>query len=89
MHGNHSRKDRDALHLTYDQGADAVYVYFSRNEIDHTDEITDQINVDYDAQGEPVGVEFLDVSDGIELNDVPRRDDVAKLLDQGHFRVYA
>lgn len=89
MHGNHSRSDKEALHLTYDEGADAVYVYFTRNEVDHTDELSDSINVDYDAAGEPVGVEFLDVSDGIEVDDVPRRDDVLRLLDQGHFRVYA
>lgn len=77
------------MHLSYDKAADAVYVYFTRNEIDHTDELSESTNVDYDANGDPVGVEFLDVSDGIDLGDVPRREDVIKLLNEGHFPVFA
>ncbi len=77
------------MHLTYDEAADAVYVYFTRNEVDRTDEVSSQVYVDYDANGDPVGIEFLDVSDGIDLNDIPRRDDVARLLEGRDFRIYA
>ena len=58
---------RDVLQLTHDKNADAAYAYFSHNDVVRTDEVTDQLNVDYDAQGEPVGVEFLEVSDAIDL----------------------
>jgi uncharacterized protein YuzE len=76
------------MHLTYDETADAVYVYFSRNDVDRTEELTDLVNVDYDAEGKPVGVEFLNVSDGIDLDAVPRRDEVARLLEDRRFRIF-
>jgi uncharacterized protein YuzE len=77
------------MYLTYDEAADAVYVYFERREVDRTDQLTDRVNVDYSADGTPVGVEFLDVSLGIDLDNVPHRADVARLLDERHFRVFA
>ena len=77
------------MYLTYDEAADAVYVYFERREVDRTDQLTDRVNVDYSADGIPVGVEFLDVSLGIDLDNVPHKADVARLLDERHFRVFA
>ena len=77
------------MYLTYDQAADAVYVYFERREVDRTDQLTGRVNVDYSADGTPVGVEFLDVSLGIDLDNVPHRADVAPLLEERHFRVFA
>jgi|APIni6443716594_1056825.scaffolds.fasta_scaffold1103922_1 uncharacterized protein YuzE len=77
------------MYLTYDETADAVYVYFERRDVDRTDQLTDRVNVDYAADGIPVGVEFLDVSLGIDLDNVPHRADVARLLDERHFRVFA
>ena len=77
------------MYLTYDESADAVYVYFERRDVDRTDQLTDRVNVDYAADGIPIGVEFLDVSLGIDLDNVPYRADVARLLDERHFRVFA
>jgi uncharacterized protein YuzE len=77
------------MYLTYDEAADAVYVYFERRDVDRTDQLTDRVNVDYAADGNPIGVEFLDVSLGIDLDNVPHRADVARLLDERHFRVFA
>ena len=45
--------------------------------------------MDYAADGIPIGVEFLDVSLGIDLDNVPHRADVARLLDERHFRIFA
>jgi len=77
------------MYLTCDEAPDAVYVYFERRDVDHTDQLTDRVNVDYAADGTPIGVEFLDVSLGIDLDSVPHRADVARLLDERHFRVFA
>lgn len=57
--------------------------------MDHTLQLSDRVNVDDDAEGGAVGVEFLDVSLGIELDHVPHRVEVARLLDERHFRVFA
>jgi uncharacterized protein YuzE len=77
------------MYLTYDETADAVYVYFERRDVDRTDQLTDRVNVDYAADGIPIGVEFLDVSLGIDLDNVPHRADLARLLEERHFRVFA
>lgn len=44
------------MSLTYDQEADAVYVYFSQRPVARTEEVGNAVVVDYDAEGEPVGV---------------------------------
>jgi uncharacterized protein YuzE len=77
------------MYLTYDQEADAVYVYFTQNSVARTEEVSDLVAVDYDASRQPTGVEFLSVSAGIDLGRIPHRAEVAKLLEQRHFKVYA
>ena len=77
------------MYLTYDEAVDAVYVYFERRDVERTDQLSERVNVDYAADGSAIGVEFLDVSLGIDLDNVPHREDVARLLDERHFRVFA
>jgi uncharacterized protein YuzE len=77
------------MHLTYDEAVDAVYVYFERRDVERTDQLSERVNVDYAADGSAIGVEFLDVSLGIDLDNVPHREDVARLLDERHFRIFA
>jgi uncharacterized protein YuzE len=70
--------------VSYDPEADAVYVSLRPLAVDEavhrTVELDEQRNIDYDANGEPVGVEFLWVSDGIDLAGVPRSDEIRDLL---------
>ena len=77
------------MYLTYDEQADAVYVQFRRSAVSRTDELSDSVAVDYDGEGRPLGVEFLNVSLGIDLDQVPHRAQVAKLLEERHFKVFA
>ncbi len=77
------------MYLTYDQEADAVYVYFAEREVAATEEISDSVAVDFDSSGQPVGVEFLNVSLGIDLGQIPNRAEVAKLLEDRRFKIYA
>lgn len=68
------------MQLTYDEIADAAYVYFTQAPVSSTEELASGVLVDYDKDGVAVGVEFLDVSDGIDLSEVPRRDEITSLL---------
>ncbi len=77
------------MYLTYDPEADAVYVYFAEREVAATEEISDSVAVDFDTSGQPVGVEFLNVSLGIDLGQIPHRAEVAKLLEDRRFKIYA
>jgi uncharacterized protein YuzE len=77
------------VQLTYDEATDALYVYFSQAEIARSEELTPSLIVDYDHTGNVRGVEILDASKGIELERVPHREDLARLLDARNFPVFA
>ena len=67
----------------YDDEADALYVYFRHIEpggVKDVRTLDDLRNVDYDAAGEPIGVEFLCVQEGVDLSGVPRAEEIEKLL---------
>lgn len=70
------------LSLEYDPQADAVYVWLAApgTASHRTEALDDARAVDYDDSGGPIGVEFLGVSRGIELEAVPEADAIAALL---------
>ena len=67
-------------HAEYDPDADAIYVYLRDAKVVRTVPIDDLRNIDYDGQGRVVGVEFLDVSGGLDLHDVPFARRVGQLI---------
>jgi YD repeat-containing protein len=73
--------------LEYDPTADAAYVELSGRPVDRTDELDQDRMVDYDADGRVVGYEFLNVSRGVELRDLPHRDELAGLFEGRNIRV--
>jgi uncharacterized protein YuzE len=77
------------MHLTYDQGADALYIQFSDAPVARTDEVAEGTAIDFDRHGHPVGVEFLDVSEGINLRAVPHAVEIAELLKEYPFSISA
>ena len=64
----------------YDPEADAIYVYLKKAPAARTVAIDDLRNVDYAKDGAVVGVEFLDVTGGIDLHDVPFARRVEELI---------
>ena len=64
-------------HATHDPEADAIYVYLTEGEAHPVDDLR---IIDYSRDGAVVGVEFLSVSGGIDLSDVPHHDKVEKLI---------
>lgn len=77
------------MQVKYDEAVDAAYVYFRRFPVQRTERLHEGTLVDYGEDGAPVGLELLDVSDGVNLDGVPRADDVASVLQKLHFPVYA
>ncbi len=80
-----------SMELRYSPRADALYVEFNTRTIAYTDDISRngyyERGVDYAEDDTPVGVEFLNVSRGVDLTDVPRADEVARLLAEHDIRV--
>lgn len=73
-------------HAEYDPEADAIYVYLVEAPVARTRMLDDFRNVDLDGEGGVVGVEFLGVSSGIDLTDIPSRPEVERLIEEGGFR---
>jgi uncharacterized protein YuzE len=45
--------------IEIDEEADATYIKFNDKEVDQTISLGDNLNVDYDKEGLPIGVELL------------------------------
>lgn len=73
------------MELRVDPKVHAAYVRVTGKKVARTVTKTEQINVDYDARGQIVGFEFLDIDDGIDLDQLrsvgPLHDELATLLD--------
>jgi uncharacterized protein YuzE len=67
-------------HATYDPGADALYVYLMNMKVERSTSLDDLRIIDYSADGRVIGVEFLGVSGGVDLSDIPYRHRVEQLI---------
>ncbi len=76
------------LSIQYDREVDALYVTLREAPCAYTRPLDDLRNVDYGADGQPIGVEWLRVREGVDLTDVPRAGEIEEAL-RGSFRVYA
>ena len=69
--------------IEYDPEADAIFASFRHinpGEDRGATVLDDCRMIHYDAANEVIGVEFLGVSEGIDLTDVPRADEIAAAL---------
>jgi len=76
--------------MTYNKDADAAYIYLREGmAVARTRNLDGSRLVDYAEDGEPIGIELLDVSEGVNLDDLPARSAVSILLEQQHIKVFA
>ncbi|MBI4654376.1 MAG: DUF2283 domain-containing protein [Nitrospirae bacterium] len=50
------------MKIEYSKEADAIYVYFKEEYVAKSKEIEDGVVIDFDAKGQLIGIEVLDVS---------------------------
>lgn len=67
-------------HATHDPEADAIYVYLNEGDVARSQPLDDLRIIDYSGSGRVIGVEFIGVSGGIDLSDLPFHDKVEKLI---------
>ena len=81
------------MDFRYSPTADALYVRFNDLRIAYTEDLSRNGHydrgIDYADDDTPVGVEFLSVSRGVDLTDVPRADEIARLLREHKIRELA
>jgi uncharacterized protein YuzE len=68
------------MKLEHDREADAIYIRLREGTYAYGEDLDPERRIDYDAQGEPIGIEILNVSGGINLDDLPENEGVAELL---------
>ena len=55
------------MNIKYDPKADAAYIYLvdKKSSVAETKELSDEIFVDYDKDGRPLGIEIIGVKDRV------------------------
>jgi len=77
------------MELKYDRAADAIYIKLSNMPYAYGKDLDDLRRIDYDANGEPRGVELLCVSGGVITNDLPHRGEIERLLEKYNIKLFA
>jgi uncharacterized protein YuzE len=70
--------------VQYDPEANALYVEFSDKPHAYTEDVSRgqqyERGIDYAEDHTPIGIEFLNVSRGVDLTDIPRAADIEAAL---------
>ena len=77
------------MRVEYDERADAIYIRLRDAPYAYGKVLDDDRNIDYDADHAPIGVELLNVSLGVNPDDLPERDAIVRALDDHHIKVFA
>ena len=77
------------MELRYDKQADAIYVRLGQGEYAYGEELDTERQIDYAADGKPIGVELLCVSEGVDLRNLPEQEAISKLLSKHRIKVLA
>ena len=77
------------MELKHDKDADAVYIRLNDKPYAHGEELDPERRIDYAADGTPIGVELLCVSEGVDVRDLPQQDEIVRLLSDLKVRVLA
>lgn len=72
------------MRLTISPRTGAAYVYvidpIPDGGVDHSVEVGDDRVIDYDAKGAILGYEFLSVREGVDLAQLPHRDELVRVF---------
>ena len=75
------------MRIEYDQSADAIYVWLREVPYAYGRDLDESRRIDYGADHQPLGVELLDVSQGIDLRGLPAAAQIAKAIEHYQFRI--
>jgi uncharacterized protein YuzE len=75
------------MNIKYDKKADAIYIKLSDEPYSNGKDLDDIRRIDYDANGNPRGIELLCVSKGVMTDDLPERAAIEKMLQLKGIRI--
>ncbi len=76
------------MKLKHDKIADAIYIKLSNMPYSYGRDLDDLRRIDYASYNTPTGVELLCVSKGVNLYGLPRKDEIAEILERNGIRAY-
>ena len=76
------------MKFEHDPEADAIYLYLREKPYAYGIDLDDKRRVDYTSDNSPIGVELLCVSDGVNIDDMPYKDEITDFLDSNGIKVY-
>lgn len=77
------------MKFSYDDKADAVYIRLRAVPYAHGEDLDAVRRVDFGADGQPIGVELLYVSEGVNVDDLPEQAMIGRLLEEHNIKVLA
>lgn len=77
------------MRLVHDKKADAIYIHLTDAPYAYGKDLDNERRIDYDAEGNPIGIELLCVSTGVVTDDLPNKKEVEQLLEKRGIKVYA
>ncbi len=77
------------LRIEHDVQANALYVYLRDAPYAYGKSLDDARHIDYGADDQPIGVEFLNVSRGVNVDDVPEQRRIGRALEEYNIKVFA
>jgi Protein of unknown function (DUF2283) len=77
------------LGYTVDPEAKALYVRLSDKPYGFGEDLDHERRIDFSLDRTPIGLEITCIDTGVELNDLPNRDELAELLSYLKIKVYA
>lgn len=75
------------MKIEYDRSVDAAYVSFSTASSARQEKLDEARIIDYDVDGNVVGVEFIGPSLGLDLTRVPRAAEIARAAPRAGLRM--
>ncbi len=68
------------MEFKHDAQADAIYISFNNKPYAYGKDLDDERRIDYASDHTPIGVELLCISKGVNLDGLPRKDEIAEVL---------
>ena len=77
------------IKLELSRDTNAAYAVLSDDEVKKTKKLDQYRLLDLDAEGEVVGIEFLNISAGVNLSHLPRGEELRKLFGEHDITQFA
>jgi uncharacterized protein YuzE len=73
----------------YDKKADAIYILINDNHYAYGKDLDEERRIDFDIDGNPIGIELLCVSMGVITDNLPCRAEIERILGDKGIKGYA